>query len=371
MTALFSRTARLTWWNGSAPHPPTLLTPSLSRFCPTNSDATLVPVHDLPSSIIDLGGSFRVHAENVLGAGAPSKPVEVNLGAFLGHLRAQHGRKKASAPSHGQEEQYLLETVSPARGPDIPCPSDANTDISLPSKRHVNLTRDPEAQQEAERGETFDDGITPNSAPGNDTEGAKTPYPQDHSSGKHAPLAPDVLSPRVGAAFGDDFMGLGSFGEPRVHNLFAPPSPSPRRCDRRARLRAPATGGALGTGYRSLCGVGAHDGGRENGPYPLPPIVLASGISGDTRQITPITELPGSFGRGQSCHGGGSWGNVHRGGVPDARRAEDPRDLECRKSRTRDGTANTNEVFHAFINLGRRLPRRIPRDREQKGREPR
>ncbi|CAM9140978.1 unnamed protein product, partial [Hapterophycus canaliculatus] len=307
-----------------------------------------------------LSVAYRVYAENVLGAGAPSKPTEVNLGVFLGHLRAQQGGRREPASPRGQQQPSLLEMVPSARVADTLTPAVASKDNSLLSEPRINLTPDLEAQQAAEGGEPSDGG-TPHNGTGAD--GAKTPHPQESSNGKHTPLAPEVPSAcQTATHFGDDFMGLRSFGEPKVHDLFSPPS-SPRRHDRPAHLCAPATEGAPRGAHQPICGVGGHGSGssrRVNLPHPLPPIVLASRISGESRGRIPTTDLPGSHGRGQPWDGGGLGDDVHRGGMLVARMTEDPGDLDGRIRHIGD-SANTNNVFHAFINLGRRLPGRLPR----------
>lgn len=146
-------------------------------------------------------------------------------------------------------------------------------------------------------------------------------------------------------------MGLGGFGEDLVDNLFAPPSSASRR---RRHLHAPAAGGTLGA--HSLGGEGKTG---TNGPHPLPPIVLVAGISGENRGVNAT-----------AAHNLGFDGNTRQ---DDERGEERECENRCRGIATagdpsslyggRSSSVNTNnnDVFHAFINLGRRLPGRLRR----------
>lgn len=276
-----------------------------------------------------------MYAENMLGDGAPSKPVEVNLRAFLGHLRAQEwiGRMHATQQEHQQD-------AAPSIGPAL-----------MPSSQGCG---DPVVSTTTSRPDSAD-GVTDtagiNGAPWcpkllGTVVGREAKQPHGGGRGLEPPLeagsdakgaTPPQSSVSPPAAFGGDFMGLGGFGEDLVDNLFAPPSSSSRRGRRRGRLRAPAAGGTLGA--RSIEGEGNTD---ANGLYPLPPIVLAAGISGESRgtNTTAAAQMRKCDKRGGVCAG-----------------------TAVEQDSLYDSSVNStnNDVFHAFINLGRRLPGRLRR----------
>lgn len=290
-----------------------------------------------------------MYAGNMLGDGAPSKPVEVNLRAFLGHLRSQEeGTRKAhaaqqeyhqqrAAPSTGpagvsssqRRGEYLASATVPASAEGVADPAGNNGASSSPQPLEPAAEREAKQQQEG-RVETSAQEA------GKDAQGS---MPQSSAS-----------SPP--AAFGGDFMGLEGFGEDLVDNLFAPPSSASRRRRRRP-LHAPAAGGALGA--RTLEGEGKTG---PNGPYPLPPIVLVAGISGENRGVnaTATTHKLGIDGDMQQ--------DDERGGERDCEKT-------CRATAAGAGSlygrggssvhTTNNDVFHAFINLGRRLPGRLRR----------
>lgn len=291
-----------------------------------------------------------MYAGNMLGDGAPSKPVEVNLRAFLGHLRSQEeGTRKAhaaqqeyhqrAAPSTGpagvsssrRRGDYLASATVPASAEGVADPAGNNGASSSPQPLEPAAEREAKQQQEG-RVET-----SAQEAGGKDAQGS---MPQ-----------PSASSPP--AAFGGDFMGLGGFGEDLVDNLFAPPSSASRRRRRRP-LHAPAAGGTLGA--RTLEGEGQTG---PNGPYPLPPIVLVAGISGENRGVNATA----------TAHKLGIDGDMQK---DDERGAERDCEKTCRAVATAAGPGNlygrgssvhttNNDVFHAFINLGRRLPGRLRR----------
>lgn len=317
-----------------------------------------------------------MHAENVLGGGAPSKPIEVSLRAFLGHLRAQEeGRGKAqekswtlpttnsSADRLHQEQGTLARTaVPPAQTSSSPVfgeapipttpitsadsvtpPTVADNDGSCAKPpEDLTVVQKPHQQEEQRR-----------EPPDGNREGAQGGAPRvDQTTEDGTALASTVAVPSPPtSALAGDFMGLEGFGEARIHSLFAPPSSSPRR-RRRRRVRAPAAGGTLGG-----------DGTRENGPYPLPPIVLVSGISGESCGTNAAADGIHNLGFNGKMPNeeGGRWGGSH-GGICGVAGTEGRLDSHGRASSS-SCTAN-NDVFHAFINLGRRLPRRLRRDRD-------
>lgn len=314
----------------------------------------------------------RVYAENVLGGGSPSKPVEVNLRAFLGHLRAQEeGRGKEHATSctrvktcaerqQNQKQRSPARIVPPAQKSPLGCldpsisttpttssadgvPSFAVTDndASSCSKSPAGLTVGRKSHEQEQRREP-PDGITEQDAQGG------TPHVDQRTEDRSSSACTAVPSPAA-SAFAGDFMGLEGFGEARVHNLFAPPSPS--RC-RRYRPRAPAAGGV---------GVGSCGG---NGPYPLPPIVLVSGISGENRGVNAAARGTHELDfNGRMPNEGVRWDDDRsHGGICGVAGTEEQLDSHGR-SFSSSGTDN-NDVFHAFINLGRRLPGRLRRDRD-------
>lgn len=290
-----------------------------------------------------------MYAENVLGDGAPSKPVEVHLRAFLGHLRARGGTGR----THAAQQEHR-QRVAPSIGPPVLSSSQGHGDALVsttrpssangvhdPAPRNSGVSSCPEpfglaVEQDAKQ--QHGGGLEPSAETGRDGNDAK---PQSSASPP--------------AAFDGDFMGLGGFGEDLVDNLFAPPSSASRRRRHRRRLYAPATGGTLES--HSL--EGEERTGGAHGPYPLPPIVLAAGISGESRGIdATTTHKLGSHGKmEQAGEGGGERAceNRCRGGAT----AGDQRSL-CGRSSSSVNTTN-NDVFHAFINLGRRLPGRLRR----------
>ncbi len=329
--------------------------------------------------VFGVGGASRVYPENVLGAGAPSTPVAVNLRAFLGHLRAQGGGDRTgaapSAPRRCPELEHPPPSMPPVRescyspppGRDGPLPvtntaptpagdgdgypsqaagNNEETSSSSPppssSKTLARRRSDPELERQWQEPGTSSDGIV-----GDEAEGEARRAEHDaRGAAPHAGQAKDSLPSSSAAsppaAYGGDFMGLGGFGEARVHNLFAPPSSSCRRRRPRRRARAPAAGGVLGDQHLHFGGGGASSGGH--GPYPLPPVVLATGVSGENRGSTISANyksemLPEN--------------DISLGGAYIARTEEDPIDGS--------GPTTTNDVFHAFINLGRRLPGRLRR----------
>lgn len=152
-------------------------------------------------------------------------------------------------------------------------------------------------------------------------------------------------SPQTPGALGADFMGLSEYGEGRVHGLFNPLSTRSSSA-RLRRRRAPAAEGGKGGETRIGNGVG--------GVYPLPPIVVVSGISG---------AAGGKFGVGAPAakHAVGRT----QDGVIGGRDCGDGRDVPAAELGNRSeffSGGNRNDVFHAFLNLGRRLPGRLRRD---------
>ncbi|CAM9595605.1 unnamed protein product [Ectocarpus sp. 13 AM-2016] len=325
--------------------------------------------------------AYRVYAENVLGAGAPSKVVEVNLGAFLGHLRAQDGGGRALKASHelpvgaGHQHQVPSSSLDRPALPSLRCgdavactsflaagsadvPLVFDTEDSSCSKPLGVLTEGREApqladQEDEENREKPDEvlrgkGMEQANA---GTQAAVTqhhaPHPTKDDKLPSCSWAPSPSSP----AFGGNFMGLEGFGEARVHNLFAPPSLSSRRGNQR-RLHAHAAAGVPREGRQLDCDGVVGGGGGGHGPYPLPPLVLASGISGKSHG-------PNATSANRRKDGRGDWDDQHE---PVATRgAEDWREYGG-GGRDRGGTSTANnDVFHAFINLGRRLPGRSRR----------
>ncbi|CAM9188391.1 unnamed protein product [Ectocarpus fasciculatus] len=340
--------------------------------------------------------AYRVYAENVLGAGAPSKVVEVNLRAFLGHLRAQDGGGRALKASHevpasaGHEQHVPSSSLDRTAPPSLGCndafactrppsagsanvPLVLDTDASSCSKPLAVLTEGREAPQRAdqeeeenrekfveENRENFDEVLR-----GKGMEQAHTgtkavvtqhdaPHPKKEDEPPSCTCAPSPSSP----AFGGNFMGLEGFGEARVHNLFAPSSLSSRRRSQR-RLHAHVAAGVPRERRQLDCGRVGGGGGGGHGPYPLPPLVLVSGISGGSHGLNATATKRRKDGRG-GC-------DVQHEPVA-ARGAEDWRDYGGGggdSGGAMHSTAN-NDVFHAFINLGRRLPGRLRRDGQQK-----
>lgn len=286
-----------------------------------------------------------MYAENVLGGGAPSKPVEVNLRAFLGHLRAQDGTARTHATSP-EDQQRARPSVCPApmstssqghEDPLVsaarPASSDGVRDLAAVDSG-VSKTLSPVAEGKGQR--QRGGRREPREETGRDAQEGAIPQQSSASS----PPA---------AFFGGDFMGLEGFGEDLVDNLFAPPSSSSRR--RRRRLRAPAAGGVLGA--HSLQG---EENTGASGPYPLPPIVLVAGISGESRGVNAgATHKQGSDGNMRRNDKGGEGRDCDNGCRGVATAGQD--------SSLYGSSVNTtnNDVFHAFINLGRRLPGRLRR----------
>ncbi|CAM9750863.1 unnamed protein product, partial [Ectocarpus sp. 12 AP-2014] len=328
--------------------------------------------------------AYRVCAENVLGAGAPSKVVEVNLRAFLGHLRAQDGGGRALKASHelpaaaGHQQQEPSSSLDRPALPSLGC-GDAfactsspaagsanvslvlDTDASSCSKPLGVLTEGREAppladQEDDESREKPDEGLRGKGMEHTGTRAAVTqhhaPHPTKEDRLPSCTCAPSPSSP----AFGGNFMGLEGFGEARVHDLFAPPSLSSLRRNQR-RLHAHAAVGVPREGRQLDCDGAGGGGGGGHGPYPLPPLVLASGISGKSH-------APNATSANGRKDGGGDWDDQHEPVA--ARGAEDWRGYGG-GGRDSGGTSTANnDVFHAFINLGRRLPGRLRRHGQEK-----
>lgn len=366
------------------------LSPSLPLETRTSS---FVPVHHqlrLQPLVIDylpvVAFVGRVYAENVLGAGAPSKAVEVNLKAFLGHLRAQDWGGRALKASHelpasaGHQQQGPSSSLDRPALPSLGCgdafactsspsagsadvPLVLDTDDSSSSKPLAVLTEGREAPQLADHEDEENREKPDELLRGKGMEQAHTgtqaavtqhhaPHPTKEDKSPSCTCEPSPSSP----AFGGNFMGLEGFGEARVHNLFVPPSLSSRRRNQR-RLHAHAAAGVPKEGRQLDCeGVGG-GGGGGHGPYPLPPLVLVSGISGESHGLNATSANRRKDGRGD-------WDDQHAPVA--ARGAEDWREYGG-GGRDSGGTSTANnDVFHAFINLGRRLPGRLRRHGQEK-----
>lgn len=335
----------------------------------------------------------RVFAENVLGAGTPSPPVQVDVQAFLGHLRAQDdgGVRKAQplpSPRLRQEQQNKLtpsqttpaaaaaaayntraestpnKTPLAAASSSLSSLSSGCTPTSSSSSPHI-----PQQQQQQQLFSsskpllrTAMEGVHYHSRTG--------PSKRGEAGTATAAVAAGAVVGAVGGedpsippddTFGADFMGLRGFGEARVNGLFDPPtSMSSRRMQQQQQQqRAPAADVAGEKVrfdgpydyHRCSSGDGAHTITRRlhsssSSSSLLPPIVVASGISGE-----------GGARRGGG--GGDGVGPVGARGVDGAGGG-----YYCGGS---DGSSNNNnDVFHAFLNLGRRLPGRlVRRDRDR------
>lgn len=269
----------------------------------------------------------RVHAENTLGAGAPSDPVEVNLQAFLGHLRAQQGGgspssfTKTTTLARMSTTASLDKTISPLASTPISSAAVAsvtNTN-TLPSTPFV-LPESLLLNEERCR-------INTEAAPGQ-AEGSYTPF---------------LTST---AAFVDDFMGLYGFGEARVHGLFSPPSLSSRH------QRAPFLGDVTQEEHSFFSGFG-----NGKGLCPLPSIGVTSGISGEKKgeKASNVGILSTQSGCGEVKYRLGDTRQSYVGGVPVA--------VACNGGEVWSRNKN-NGVFHTFLDLGRRLPGRLRRDPE-------
>lgn len=227
--------------------------------------------------------------------------------------------------SHGHGDPIFFSTNRPA-STDVPDPAAGDSAASsCPKSLDPAMERRESNQQQGWRL-----GSSAEAGGSRDTPGA---IPQQSSAS----------SPP--AAFGGDFMGLGGFGEDLVDNLFAPPSSSSRRHRRHHRSRAPSAGGTLRNSGANLRAGEGHTG--ANGPYVLPPIVLVAGISGESRGVNATA--------------------AHKRGSEDDRGVGRDCNNRCRGVATaavdQNSSVNTasNDVYHAFINLGRRLPGRLRR----------
>lgn len=301
----------------------------------------------------------RVIAENTLGVGAPSPPVEVSINAFLGHLRA-HARaarhqdmpallsssltRAAPEPRHGFKSGGLLHTgtAAAAAAADSYAEPAKNCDLALPrTEQHQQVQEIGDDQRHVA---SPPNGITMNATNAADATTAR---------------APAQAGTREEAFFGDDFLGLRDFGEDRVHSLFAvgttttaeQASSSPRRSDATNKIRggavAPAGTTAAAPSFTTQSTLS---------PRFLPPIV-GSTVSGAWG--------PGKKGHCYSRKGGNGDEKTFAAQLPGDDGGDEIGDDESGErlaSGCADGGAPNNEVFHAFLNLGRRLPGRRRRN---------
>lgn len=278
-----------------------------------------------------------MYADNVLGDGAPSKPVEVDVRAFLGHLRAQEHQQHA-APSMGQAPFARSQGLGhPLVSTTRLASADGVSDLVAGDNAASLCAKPPGLAVESEDSHQQEGRVEPSIEAGRDAQGVI--------------LQSSASSPP--AAFDGDFMGLGGFGEDLVDNLFAPPSSSRRRrLHGRRHLCAPAAGGTTGAHLFEREGDT-----RADGPYPLPPIVLAAGISGESRAEN-VAGTHEQRSNEKLAPGGGErdCGNRRRGVATAGVQSR----LHGRSSDSVNNTT-TNDVFHAFIDVGRRLPGRLRR----------
>lgn len=368
-----------------------------------------------------------------MGKGGSSKPIEVNLQAFLGHLRAQKGNIRAreegttyfmppaastkklprtaeaaeastaaaaaACPGYREEPppHFALPSFStPLPHHELPSfvapprrrlrgtqsfdilptfdlttpPNTAATDAvtcSEPSPRFQERVRSHSGEPADEYRDTQQAGARTAAAPEYHHQPAAalssqaTNFDSSGSTEYQQPAAA-VSSSRATFDGGGDFMGLRGYGEAKVHDLFAPPFTSPSSPPRR-RPKTPIK--------RELPGERRYQGGIDNDSqqrYPLPPIAIVSGISGGGRR-------GGGRRRGNNYAGAGLGSSSVLGEEEEEeedrkqRGVEDAADYHAAGlgGRRSSSTAATNNdhVFHAFLNLGRRLPRRLRRDREE------
>lgn len=298
----------------------------------------------------------RVYAENALGAGAPSKPVEVDLYTFLGHLRAQEDGGKSTTPTDDASAPTPTSTSSALAGPQLRSPHHP-TPATVPSLQPCTLVPAPEFVSPPDiiiPAHAKDTVSLHSKSLGVSERPAELRIRVEPSNKKkeRKKLAKGLtkelsLLQSPPAAFGGDFMGLSGYGEARVHGLFAPPS-----SHREERRRAPAADSnrVVVVDPKKL----PHHGDRrsDGGLYPLPPIVIASGISGDRRGGGGGTAevKPGTI-TTQNCRW---WGAAERRGHGN---------LGGSTSCSNNNNKN-DDMFHAFLNLDRPLPGRLRRDRE-------
>lgn len=167
--------------------------------------------------------------------------------------------------------------------------------------------------------------------------------------------------------FDGDFMGLRGYGEARVHSLFAPPfapsSPPPRSSWHR---KTPPSATARGLpGEQRRQGESAIG---DKRPYPLPPIAVVLGISGGGTGRGNAAGIEAGSSATRGGGGGEEW--KQQRGIVEGAEGFHATGLGDRSSSTASTSgiaanfSNNNGVFHAFLDLGRRLPRRLRRDRE-------
>lgn len=294
----------------------------------------------------------------MLGTGAPSPAVEVNLHAFLGHLRAHARAGHYQGTSPAASSSSLVTTAPHSFLPssvellDTGATATATADgssraqsakvLSCSEQQPVRLagTSGLSKETQQQRVQQMADQMH------------AEPSPNKASARKSAPAAGANTDATIHEAFfGDDFLGLRSYGEERVHSLFGLGAVSSSSSLRRARaadrgvshITAAAPAGPSSTMPSALS------------PRFLPSIV-DSAVSGEkwSRKkgyVTGRKSSPEAAFVGPSPGGGGV-------GESDDR-------VVCGV----DGAALglefpcNNEVFHAVLNIGKRLPGRLRRDR--------
>ena len=300
----------------------------------------------------------RVSAENTLGMGAPSEPVEVNLQAFLGHLRAQEGGRPpvspttsaaprppctAAAAPPGQEPlpHYVLPSVARSLRPGLPSSIYASgVSSASDATAFINVAADTDTTACSDSPSKIEQWAKQQS---------REPFKERGvTQGSEISMDNNRLAAFSRPSFDGDFMGLRGYGEARVHNLFAPPFAS--SLPLRRHRKAPAA--------RELPGEQRRQGSviDDSRPYPLPPIAVVLGISGDGRRGNAAGIEAGLSATGSD---GEEW--KQRGIVEYAEGFHATGLGDLSSSITTD---NNNNVFQAFLHLGRRLPGRLRRDQE-------
>lgn len=296
----------------------------------------------------------RVTAENTLGVGAPSAPVEVNINAFLGHVRA-HARaahnqdtpallppsltSAAPEPRHGFSSGDHLNTgaVGAATAEAHAEPAE-NCDFASPRTGQHQQVQQIAGDQRHE------------ASPQNGSTMAVT-----NTADTTAVEAPAPAGTREETFFGDDFLGLRNYGEDRVHSLFAVGATTTAEQPSYSALRSDATNkvrGAVVAPAGTAAAAPSFTAQSTLSPRFLPPIIgsTVSGTSGSAKKGH-CHPRRGGNGDGKTyavqLSGGDAGGDI--GGDESGQRLA---------SGCEDEGAPNNEVFHAFLNLGRRLPGR-------------
>lgn len=300
----------------------------------------------------------------MLGAGNPSPAVEVSLHAFLGHLRA-HARAEHRDALPATSSLTLVNTPPHSFPPSSveflnTSASATFTADAVAANSHaqfINVVSCSEQQVKPAATSGISKAIQqqhqhqqPKQMPG--PIHMEPPPSKAAAAQKSGP----VVETNTGATaqeeafFGDDFLGLRSYGEERVHSLFnlGAVSTSTLR-------RAPAAERDVDHTTGSAPAEPSFTEPLPSSQLFLPPIV-DSGVSGEKRPMK-RGYIKGKKNSDESALVGRS----PDGGIEGE--SNDRLMYGVDQAAVGLQSSRNNEVFHAFLNVGERLPGRLRRDR--------